>query len=287
MIAATAVALGLGGCSDSGSGSGSDQAAPPAPVTPTAVGDRPVVDVLGEGGGSRRTLALELGETGPDDRALEVTQRLARDGTPVAIPPTSYPFTVSTAAGTDGATEASVTYGEPTVDGEGQRPVDVATVRDALAPIAGTTSTLSLRPDGTVVSVTSGDDAASQVDTQLQLLLPVLPGSEVGVGASWSVTSVVEVDGATVDQVATYTLESLEGSDYVIGLSAERTYRPGPVEDVAVQSGSGTVSARLVGSLDRAVPDQADGSLSTQVSYVVGNTVTQVRTSATLSLTSG
>ena len=104
-------------------------------------------------------------------------------------------------------------------------------MRQALSTLAGTTSTLVVRRDGTTVEAESGVPAAAQIDAQVRALVPVLPTAEVGVGASWTATSVAQVDGATVDQVATYTLESLEGDDYVIGVTIDQTYRPGRGRD--------------------------------------------------------
>ena len=78
----------------------------------------------------------------------------------------------------------------------------------------------------------------------------------------------------------------LDGDAYVLDVVIEQTYRPGDVEGVEVRSGRGTVAARLKGDLGQLLPTSATGNVSTQVSYVLGGQVTEVRTTVTLGLTS-
>lgn len=285
-LPALLLALVLAGCS----GGDDEPAGPGAAPTPTAVGDRPLVEVLDAGAEDRRVLAFEPVPDTPTAVTLEISQQVTRDEQSTRVPPLSLPLTTTTAVTTDGGEPrltATQTYAQPTVDATGLSPADVAGVREALSALAGTTSTLVVRPDGTTVETASGDPAATPVDGQLRDLVAVLPSESVGIGARWSATSVEEVDGAVVDQVATYTLTALEGTTYDIDVTIERTYRPGQVEDVEVRSGRGTVTARLTGSLDRVVPQQATGNVATQVSYVVDEQVTEVRTTIALDLTSG
>lgn len=283
VLLALVTSVALAGCSGGEADSG--PAADPAIVTPTALGDRPLVEVVGSGAGQTRALALDLAADATNDATIVISQEVVRDEQAARVPPITVPFTVAV-TGVDGDNVSTAqTYAEPTIDATGLRPADVRRVRQALGALAGTTSTLVVRPDGTVVKAESGVAAAAQVDAQVRALVPVLPSTQVGVGASWTATSVAEVDGATVDQMATYTLESLEGEDYVIGVSIDQTYRPGEVEGVEVKSGRGTITARLDGNLGRLLPDSATGNASTQVSYVVGGQVTEVRTTVTLGLT--
>ncbi|MDO9458275.1 hypothetical protein [Nocardioides sp.] len=271
----------LAGCSDDDGGAST----PSAEVTPTAVGDRALVEVLDPGADARRVLSLGLADGTTTDATLVISQEVVADDEPTVVPPVTVPFALGVTAGDGDEVTTTQTYAAPTVDPTGAMPAAVARVEDAIGPIAGTTSQLVVRPDGTVVEATSGVDAAAQFDAQLRALVPVLPTTEVGVGARWSSTSVAEVGGALVDQVATYTLESLEDDTYGISVTIEQTYRPGPVGDVEVRSGLGTVSARLDGTLGRLLPDRATGNVSTQVSYVVGGEVTEVRTTVALALT--
>lgn len=284
----TLVSLGaLAGCSgddrpDRGDG------APSAGATPTALGERPLVEVLDAGSGDRRSLAFAPAAGTTSDASLDLTQQVVRDEVATAVPPITVPFAFAVTevdGGADGTLSTTQTYARPTVDAAGRTPGGVAGVRRALAQLAGTTSTLTVRPDGTTVEATSGVDAAAQVDAQVRDLVAVLPAEAVGAGASWTASSVGEVDGALVDQVATYTLDSLEGDAYVIDVTIDRTYRAGQVDGVEVRSGRGTVTARLTGTLTRLLPDTATGNASTQVSYVVDGQVTEVATTVALDLT--
>ncbi len=286
----TSVSLGtLAGCSDddqpdtsTGTGTGSAPAA-----TPTALGERPLVEVLDAGTGDRRSLAYTLTADTTSDASLDLTQQVVRDETATAVPSITVPLVVAVTEVDDSgdAVVTTQTYGRPTIDAAGQAPAEVAGVERALARLAGTTSTLTVRSDGTTVEAASGVDAAAQVDAQVRDLVAVLPAEAVGVGASWTASSVADVDGALVDQVATYTLGSLEGDRYVIDVTIDRTYRPGQVDGVEVRSGRGTVTAQLTGTLARLLPDTATGNASTQVSYVVGGQVTEVSTTVSLDLT--
>ncbi|WP_148611333.1 hypothetical protein [Nocardioides rubriscoriae] len=286
VLLALVTSVALAGCSgDDGQDPGDGAAGPGATATPTAVGQPPLVEVLDAGSGDRRVLALGPTYGATSDASLAITQQVVRDEAATAVPPVTVPFVVAV-TGVDGSEiTTSQTYAKPSVDATGLRPADVRGVEQALAPLAGTTSTLVVRRDGTTVEATSGTDAAGQVDAQLRDLVPVLPTRQVGVGASWTASSVGEVDGAVVDQVATYTLESLEDDRYVINVTIDRTYRAGEVEGVEVRSGRSTVTARLRGSLDRVLPDTATGNVSTQVSYVVQRQVTEVQTTVALALT--
>lgn len=280
--------LALAGCS----GDDDEPRAQPAAVaSPTAVGDRALVEVLDAGKDDRRVLALDLASGASSDATLDISQQVSRDDQSSVVPPISVPFTSLVTRvegqGDDTAVTTTQTYGEPTIDASGLSSTDVAGVRKALSTLAGTTSTLVVRPDGTTVEATSSVDPASTVDAQLRELVAVLPTEAVGLGARWQATSVAQVDGAVVDQVATYTLTSLEGDTYGIDVTIEQTYRPGEVEGVEVRSGRGTVTARLAGTLGSLLPDRATGNVATQVSYVVGGQVTEVRTTVTLGLTAG
>ncbi|MFB9312662.1 hypothetical protein [Nocardioides plantarum] len=278
----------LAGCSGGDDGADTGSAA-----TPTAVGDRPLVEVLDAGADDRRVLAFDPAPDSSSEATIEVAQRVSRDQEPTVVPPVSIPFTskVTGVDRADGDSDATLTttqtYDRPTVDATGSSSSAVRDVEQALSSLAGTTSTLVVRPDGTTVEAASGVPAADSVDAQVRELVAVLPSEAVGIGARWTATSVDQVDGAVVDQVATYALTALDGDAYEIEVTIDQTYRPGQVEEVEVSSGRGTLTATLTGSLDRLLPDTARGNVASQVSYVVGGQLTEVRTTATLGLEAG
>ncbi|MCW2812668.1 MAG: hypothetical protein JWN84_123 [Nocardioides sp.] len=277
VLAATA------GCS--GDGDGDDATLPAATSTPTAPGDRPLVEVLDAGSDERRVLSLTPDEATTSATA-SIAQQVVRDEAPAAaLPPITFPFETTTEVADDGVVTATRTYAEPTVDPAQATAADERDLLPVLRELAGATSTLVVRPDGTTVEASSGSDTLEQIDAQLRDLVPVLPTEAVGPGARWTATSVAEVDAAVVDQVATYTLTSLEGDAYVVEVSIEQTYRRGEVEGVEVRSGRGTVTARLEGTLGELLPDTATGNVATEISYVVQQQVTQVRTTVALELT--
>lgn len=283
------VGLALAGCSgDEGSDDGPDAS---ASASPRGLGDRPLVEVVDAGGEARRVLVLAPEPGAATPATLDIAQEVARDDQVTQLPPVEIPFTSESAPaegeGADATVTTTRTYAEPTIDATGPGAAGAEGLRAALATLGGTVSTLVVRPDGTTVEATSGDPAAAPVDAQVRGLLPVLPGEPVGVGARWTATSLAEVDGALVDQVATYTLVTLEGDDYALDVAVEQTYRPGPAEAVVVRSGRGTLTGRLTGSLARLLPDRADADVTTEVTYVVEGQATEVRTNVDLTLTAG
>ena len=304
-LALSLLAVALTGCSGDEAAPGAD--GPAATVTPTALGDRPLVEVVEPGGATgseRRVLALDLAAGSTQEVSLDATQEVVVDQTPQSVPTYTVPFTLTVAASSGstastGSDEAFATwvYGDPVVDGAGSTPDAVQQVEELTAGLAGTTSELVVRPDGTAVRTDPGQEAApdpdptasgavAQVDGQVRDLVVVLPTEPIGPGARWSVASVVSVDGALLDRVATYTLDSLEGDAYAVDVTIEQTYRPAEVRGVELRSGRSTASARLEGTLDRLLPTRATGSVTTQVSYVAEGRVTEVRTTVRLALTS-
>ena len=68
---------------------------PAATATPTAVGDRPLVEVVGDGGGQQRALALDLAADTSHDASIVISQEIARDQQSTRVPPITVPFTVA------------------------------------------------------------------------------------------------------------------------------------------------------------------------------------------------
>lgn len=284
--------LGLGAVTAGCSEGGDDDAGAPEPgVTPTAVGDPPLVRLLDPGTEPRRTMLLAPDEGARTSSTLVLDQEVDNDGRVTDTPAITFPFDTEV-TGTDGEQITTTqTYGRVTVEPTTTRS---AQLTEALAPVAGTTGTVTQDPDGSVVDSSldlAGDAPAAttlnEVRVQVQALSPVFPAEEVGAGASWTVTSVLDVDAATVDQTATYTLQSVDGDDYVVGVTVTREYRTGPVEGVEVIQGGGTVSGRLEGSLDGVLPRAARADATTAVTYLVDGTATEVTTTIAARLTSG
>ncbi|WP_139977700.1 hypothetical protein [Nocardioides litoris] len=287
------LALLVTGCSGGDGQSGGGP--PPATATPTAAGARALVSVVQEGSEPRRVLALSPTAGAVTEADLSIAQRVTSDGRAADVPELTVPVTTTVEAATAEQVEATCAYGEPRVRAEGSPAAEVERVRQAVAGLAGTTTDVAVLADGTTDGGPDGpgtaapDDAAAagparQAGVLLRRLVPVWPTSPVGPGASWTVTSVVRVDGADVDEVATYTLESLDGDDYVLGLAVQQVYRAGEVAGVEVRSGRGTAGGRLTGSLGRLLPGSASVDLATQVSYVVDGQVQQVATTVSTEL---
>lgn len=283
LVAATTASLVLVACSDDDGGSGPGTT--PATVAPTAPADRALVEVLDAGRDDRRTLAFDVDADTTREVALVLQQELVAERAVTRVPAITFAMT-STVTGVEGdeiATEQ--TFAEPAIADDALSEADAAAVREQLGTLTGTTSQLVVRHDGTTVRAADGVPAAVQPDTQLRALVPVLPTDEVGVGATWTATSVVLVDGALADQVATYRLTSLEGDDYVIDVTIDQQYRAGDVAGTDVRSGQGTATATLEGSLGSVVPTTASGTISSQVAYVARGAVTELRSTLSLDLT--
>jgi hypothetical protein len=262
----------------------------PATVAPTTPGDRPLVEVVAAGAEPRRVLALEPEVGSSTTSTLVASQRIASDGRTATVPTVTVQVTTAVSGGDDDGATLSRSFGEPEIDATGAAATDVTTVREALAGLAGATSEVVVRTDGSTEprgEAGEAGGATDRVDAQLHPLLPLLPTEAVGVGASWTATSVVEVDGAVVDEVATYTLAALDGDAYEISVSVRRTYRAGEVDGAEVSSGSGSATGRMTGSLDAPVPTSATADLTTRVTYVTQAGTAQVRTTLATRLTSG
>ena len=272
----------VSGCSDDGTDGAGGPDAAPAP-SPTAVGDPARVEVLDEGAEPRATVRLGVDQGATASMSLTIDQRITTDGEVTDAPAFTFPFETEVTSVEDGVT-ASQTYGTVGV-ADTVSAAEAEDLRRSFAALDGTTDTLVLGADGAVAPSSSDDPTLTQLRTQLRSLVPVFPAAAVGVGATWTVTTVIEVDGVTVDQTATYTLESLDGDAYVVGVTVEQQYRNGEVEGVSVTAGRGTVSGRFEGSLGSALPTRSTADVSTQVSYDLGDTVTEVLTTVGLDLT--
>lgn len=278
---AAVVALAMTGCSGDDGGGGE---AEPAGASPTAVGDAALVRVLEAGGEPRRVLRLAVEDGDRTTSALVLDQEIENDGRVRDTPSITFPFDTEVTDTSDDEITATQTFGAVEVDS--------AEIEDALAAVAGVTGSLTLRTDGTVVASTLdlADDAPAaatleEVRNQVRSLVPVFPGDEVGAGATWTVGSVVDVDGATVDQTATYTLDSIEDDAYVVGVTVTQEYRAGTVDGVEVTRGGASWSGRFAGSLTAALPSEASLDATTNVTYAVGDSVTEVRTTIAARLT--
>lgn len=136
--------------------------------------------------------------------------------------------------------------------------------------------------------------AASQIEmmrTQMQGLGVIFPEEAIGEGASWTVTSPLEIDGVQVEQKTSYTLQSRENGTVRLAMAVDQTAprqtlsAPGlPPDAATVESFSGDGEGEIELDPKRLAPSQSSSSNSITVDIRLDTgeapqEVTQKRTS--------
>lgn len=120
--------------------------------------------------------------------------------------------------------------------------------------------------DGALATIEGASPAvqeiAANVEKSLMQLSAPLPAEPVGVGAKWQVDSQIENGGITIDQVAVYTLTSLEGNralmDVNMTQSAPEQMMKTPQGDAKLVSMNSTGLGTTVLDLASLLPEKGD-----------------------------
>jgi hypothetical protein len=124
-------------------------------------------------------------------------------------------------------------------DREGSMPGMAEMLQASLAAVTSLNGSLTIDSRGALIDSsldTTGVDPAiatqmeSMQNSMQQMTVP-LPEAPVGVGAEWTVATVVTASGMTIEQVATYRLTELTAEHAVFAVSIAQTGGNQPLED--------------------------------------------------------
>lgn len=222
---------------------------------PSAAG-APEVTVLDAGADPQQELLLDVTEGQVETTRMKMTIGSSLPGSGSFEIPLSLTFVTTVDEVSDDAITLSYSYEDisaklPPGAGSAQGQMD-----DTFDALEGITGTAEVTPSGAVVSTEFDvpDDAPPTVSSMLdqlegqtaQIAVP-FPSEPVGEGASWQVTSHLDLSQASTDQTSTYTLDSLDGEDYSISVEVDQDLDGGA--SGGSLSGHTTVSGSYDGTL--------------------------------------
>ena len=139
-----------------------------------------------------------------------------------------------------------------------------------MAGFEGTSGTLSTTASGQLIEadLMLPDDIdpvlssfATQIEDQFRSITIPFPEEPVGVGASWTVQTDLELSGVTSEMDSTYTLEELRGDRYTLAVEIEQTTEPGEIEGGGeILSGNSTGTGRVDGDLGALLPIRSEAT---------------------------
>lgn len=292
---ALVLALPLAGCGDDTGGEAGGAEDRSEEVR--TVGDAPEVEVTDLGAEPRRSLQIEVekGQVESTSMTMRQTQTFG-GGPPTEVPPMTLSYTTEVLDAGAERVDTEIVYQGASVKKQGADPAMVSQLEAALEPIVGLTMHSAFTTQGANVETTMNlpDDLSPMMDSvfrqfadQASSLMVPWPAEEVGVGASWTATSVLEFNGIEIQQVASYSLDALEGDDYRVSVDLEQTYEPGPAEGFDLESGAGEGHGVIQGSTGYLVPRKSSVTSSNEIVGDAGGETAQIGTKMEMELRSG
>lgn len=280
------------GADDAGTDTAADGADDEADSTPTTEGtttteapvaapvDGPIVELVDAGAEPRTELRLAIADGTMETMVTDMTQSISQevDGTPLSAVTTSVVTETAIAVATvDGGFQLSseVTGMEAGPEAD---PAVVAAMEDAAAQMIGLITVATLDERGIVLDQQTSDSGNPTVDQMVDSVAGIsapFPAEPVGVGATWTVTQVLDLAGVLTTQTATYTVVELDGSTLVLDATVAQSVEPdsklvqgGISLDVLEWTNDGT--GRLTIDLTKVTPSSSMTSIGTQVFGVPG-----------------
>lgn len=253
-------------------------------------GDKPVIEVTEQGAEPRASFAYDL-EVGHTETTTMTLDQSIDAGQVVDSPALELVLTTEVTEATDDEITAVSTY-------TGARVVDdndpsAAQVEAAIEPMVGykTTTTFtrfgelvdseSEIPDGVTGQVR---EMLEQLGNQAESLTVAFPDDDLGVGATWTATSALELSGIEVEQTASYELVSLDGEEYEISVELTQDYRSGEAEGFEVTGGDGRTTGTIRGTIGTVFPASSTSEGSTSVDVESGGQSQTVTTDTELTV---
>lgn len=253
-------------------------------------GDKPVVTVEDQGSGERVKFLLDVEEGHSETSVMTLDQKIDA-GQVVDAPPIELTLTNEVTGVSDDEVEVLTTYDEARVT-EPDDP-SASAVQSALDGITGLSSTSTFSRSGELLDseldIPDGLTGAArqtveQIGDQSQSLTVAFPTEELGVGARWTATSALELNGVTVQQTTTYELTALDGDDYEIAVEVTQEFEKGKAEGFDVESGEGSTSGTISGTIGNISPSEARSTGSNRISVSAGGQSQTVTTDTDLTV---
>lgn len=250
------------------------------------------------GSGDRQVLELDVEEGQSWTSEMVQTQTTGEPGQSVDVPPMRVVLQTEVVSVSDEEIQVEQRYQDFSMEDSSELPAsaraEMKKTFDALGKMRGT---VTLQPDGRVLDqdVQVPDDAPPAVSVmvdafanQAGALSSPFPAEEVGEGAVWTAASVLELNGTEIEQTVTYTLESLEGDDYVVTSEVQQNYVIDGSQGGAgasLTAGEGSGSGRSEGSLTSLLPTTMTSSASNHLEMEIGGETREVDTELEIELT--
>lgn len=254
-------------------------------------GDKPVVTVEDQGSGERATFLLDV-EEGHSETSVMTLDQTIDAGQVVDAPPIELTLTNEVTAVSDDEIEVLTTYDAARVT-EPEDP-SASAIETALDDITGLTSTSTFSRSGELlesnIDIPAGltgpaRQTVEQLGDQSQSLTVAFPAEELGVGARWTATSALELNGVTVQQETTYELTALDGDDYEISVEVTQEFEEGEADGFDVESGQGTTSGTISGTIGNLSPSAARSTGTNRISVSADGQSQTVTTDTDLRVT--
>lgn len=217
-----------------------DRPTPPDDARPAEVQPLPAPEItLVEPGESPRAIvryAPKAGSTERTQMTIDMTTEqtaMGMSSPPTVVPPLALTFRTTVKA----ADVGSIRYESALVDAEvtdtpDAQPGMADRLRRMLNLMRGMTMTVNATDQGIVQSVaTAGNrspditpmDSRPNIERSFMNAIVPFPEEPIGRGASWTVTADVDAEGMTIEQTTTYTLERVDGDDYVLRVKVSQS----------------------------------------------------------------
>lgn len=243
-------------------------------------GDGPQIKITETGSKplEKLELAPQEGESIELDTTMDMTVSVRADGSTVptdSIPSMTLGMTATVESVTDDEIGMSFEYDKVSVEGDDQ-------VESELEGLVGTTGTITTDTNGAYVDGTiepapgmdtQMEGVLEQFEQQLANLTVPLPDEAVGQGATWEVTTPVELNGLEACNSYTYELTERNGTEYELDVDIDQEMAPGPVDQDGVEAkliegstqGSGTTQGNLSMPLTVTGTNEVESSTSMEV----------------------
>lgn len=235
----------------------------------------PVVTVVDAGEAPGQLLELELEEGHHETSVMRMRQSMTISGMPRQdMPEISMTMGTTVVDVTDEGYVSETTYEDVQVEADGQPRDLVRTLDEALSVLEGLTGTMTTAPNGAVLAsefdIPADADpmmatVLEQMTSQMGQITMPLPEEPVGPGAVWEARSTLEISGVTSNQVATYTLESIDGEELELAVALEQTMQPGAIAGGEIISGEASTTGSTTVSLHQIAPARSIVDATTEM----------------------
>lgn len=253
-------------------------------------GEASDVEVADAGGGDKARFEIDVEEGHRESVELVLAQTIDT-GTPVEAPDITFVIDTEVTSVSDDEVVIEQTYASLEVGGD---EAVAAQVEETLQPLVGLTGTLTLTPTGSLVESDLEAPADldptiasvfEQIEDQAGQISVVFPDEEIGEGAEWSTVADLDLNGVSIEQTTSYTLESLDGDDYTISAEVEQAYEPGETDQFELLEGSGSTTGSFSGTIGRLFASEATSTGSNELRVSVEGQEATVRTQVETTVT--